>query len=83
MRPIDADIPFYFGVITPQARPASTAVLGLVQAVADAAAGLLPDLVRREPGRTWRAAAHLYGDAGDAGDDTDKLTQDAGLPSHD
>lgn len=82
VRPIDAEIPFFFGVITPQARPASTAVLGLVQAVADAAAGLLPDLVRREATEHGALLQSLYGDAGDAGD-ADEPTQVAGLPSHD
>ncbi|WP_354684030.1 LysR family transcriptional regulator [Cupriavidus necator] len=79
VRPIDVDIPFYFGVITPQARPASTAVLGLVQAVADAAAALLPDLVRRAPAEHGALLQSLYGDAADA----ETLLQDAGSSSHD
>ncbi|SOY85409.1 LysR family transcriptional regulator [Cupriavidus taiwanensis] len=89
VRPIDADIPFFFGVMTPQARPASTAVLGLVQAVADAAAGLLPDLVRREPAEHGALLQSLYGDAAnavdavDAGDAADHPTDDSGLTSHD
>ncbi|MNT67185.1 DNA-binding transcriptional regulator LysR [compost metagenome] len=80
VRPIDADIPFYFGVITPQARPASTAVLALVQAVADAAAALLPDLLLRDPAEHSALLQSLYGDAG-AG--TGLFSPDTDLPSHD
>ncbi|WP_042885273.1 LysR family transcriptional regulator [Cupriavidus necator] len=80
VRPIDVDIPFYFGVITPQARPASTAVLGLVQAVADAAAALLPDLLRREPAEHGALLQSLYGDASA---DAETLSQDAGPSSYD
>jgi hypothetical protein len=55
-------------------------VLGLVQAVADAAAALLPDLVRREPAEHGALLQSLYGNASD---DADTPSQDAGLPSHD
>ncbi len=48
VRPLDTDIPFYFGVITPRSRPLTAAV----QAVADAllaSATELPGFVRHDP----------------------------------
>ncbi|EHP39900.1 LysR family transcriptional regulator [Cupriavidus basilensis OR16] len=62
VRPIDADIPFYFGVITPQARPASAAVLALIDTLADAARALLPDFTRRGPEQHGALLQALYGD---------------------
>lgn len=63
VRPIDADIPFYFGVITPQARPASAAVLALIDTLADAARALLPDFTQRGPEQHGALLQALYGDA--------------------
>lgn len=63
VRPLDVEIPFYFGVITPQARPASAAVLALAEALAQAAASLLPDFVRRGPDEHGALLQALYGDA--------------------
>ncbi len=63
VRPIDADIPFYFGVITPQGRPASAAVLALIGTLADAARALLPDFIQRGPEQHGALLQALYGDA--------------------
>ncbi|MGO4809835.1 LysR family transcriptional regulator [Cupriavidus sp. 2MCAB6] len=63
VRPIDADIPFYFGVITPQTRPASAAVLALINTLATAARHLLPDFTQRGPEQHGALLQALYGDA--------------------
>lgn len=47
VRPLDTDIPFFFGVITPQARPLSAAVRALVDALLQAAA-VLPGFVQHD-----------------------------------
>jgi DNA-binding transcriptional LysR family regulator len=46
IRPIQEDIPYFFGVITPQGRQISSAAQALVEALADAAAHLLPGFER-------------------------------------
>lgn len=48
LRPLDTDIPFFFGVITPQSRPASSKVQALSEALLEAAAAL-PGFIRHEP----------------------------------
>lgn len=52
VRPLDTDIPYFFGVITPQAAPLEEPVVALADALAQAAATLLPGFVLHE------AAAH-------------------------
>jgi DNA-binding transcriptional LysR family regulator len=47
VRPIDTEIPFFFGVITPQSRPLSAPVQALADALLQAAAAL-PGFVQRE-----------------------------------
>lgn len=47
VRPLDTDIPFFFGVITPQAKPLSATVRALVEALLQAAAAL-PGFVQHE-----------------------------------
>lgn len=47
VRPLDTDIPFFFGVITPQARPLCAAVRALVDALLQAAAAL-PGFVQHD-----------------------------------
>ncbi len=42
IRPLEEEIPYFFGVITPQGRPLSSAAQSLVSALATAAATLLP-----------------------------------------
>jgi DNA-binding transcriptional LysR family regulator len=78
VRPVDTDIPFYFGVITPQARPASAPVLGLVDALAQASAALLPDLIQRDPAEHGALLQSLYGDT-----DTAAAKPDPQSLSHD
>jgi len=46
IRPLEEEIPYYFGVITPQGRQLSAAALALVEALANAAADLLPGFER-------------------------------------
>lgn len=71
VRPIDADIPFYFGVITPQTRPASATVLALIDTLATAARQLLPDFTQRGPEQHGALLQALYGDA--ASQDTEHI----------
>ncbi|MEO7401259.1 MAG: LysR family transcriptional regulator [Polaromonas sp.] len=47
VRPLDTDIPFFFGVITPQARPLSAPVRALADALLQAAAAL-PGFVQHD-----------------------------------
>lgn len=46
IRPLDVDIPFYFGAISPQAKPLTTLAGDLAAALAEAAAALLPGFVQ-------------------------------------
>ena len=48
IRPLDTDIPFYFGVITPESRPLAPAVRAVADALLASAAGL-PGFVRHDP----------------------------------
>ncbi|MGN6581852.1 MAG: LysR substrate-binding domain-containing protein, partial [Bordetella sp.] len=45
IRALDIDIPFYFGAISPQAKPLTTLAGDLADALAEAAAALLPGFV--------------------------------------
>lgn len=47
LRPLDTDIPFFFGVITPQSRPLSPALTALAEALLRAAAAL-PGFVQHD-----------------------------------
>ncbi|GAB3629812.1 LysR family transcriptional regulator [Pandoraea terrae] len=62
VRPIDVNIPFFFGVITRQAKEPSPAALALVDALAQAARELLPDFVLREASEHAIVLQTLYGD---------------------
>ncbi|MDQ2148978.1 LysR substrate-binding domain-containing protein [Alcaligenaceae bacterium A4P071] len=62
VRPIDVDIPFLFGVITPLAKPLTPAVQTLIDALERAAADLLPGFVRREANEHAAVLQSLYGD---------------------
>lgn len=62
VRPIDADIPFFFGVITRDAKAPSPAALAFVETLADAARALLPDFAQRAPGDHAQVLQSLYGD---------------------
>ncbi len=82
VRPIDADIPFYFGVITPQARPADAAAQALIARLAEAARGLLPDFVLRGPEQHGTLLQSLYGDGvADADADADAEDADGATPN--
>jgi len=62
IRPIDLDIPFFFGVITPPSQALSTACQAMVDALARAAADLLPDFVLHDAGAHGALLNTLYGD---------------------
>lgn len=62
VRPIDVDIPFLFGVITPQSKPISAAVQTLIDALEQAAGTLLPGFIRREATEHAAVLQSLYGD---------------------
>lgn len=62
VRPLDAAIPFLWGVVTPAGQPLAPVVEALIEALRDAAAALLPGFHLR--GRDERAAiaAAVYGE---------------------
>ncbi|WP_019937794.1 LysR family transcriptional regulator [Bordetella sp. FB-8] len=60
IRPLDVDIPFYFGVISPQAKPLTTLADDLAQALAQAAAALLPGFVRHEASQHGALLQSVY-----------------------
>jgi DNA-binding transcriptional LysR family regulator len=62
VRPLDTAIPFYFCVITPQGKPATPAVLALTEALATAAAELLPGFVRHDAQHHGRIMQSAWGD---------------------
>ncbi|ARP86616.1 LysR family transcriptional regulator [Bordetella genomosp. 9] len=62
IRPIDTDIPFFFGVITPQAKPPTPAIEALAAALADAARALLPGFRQHEAGEHGALLQSIYGD---------------------
>ncbi len=62
IRPIDLDIPFFFGVITPPSQALSTTCQAMVDALARAAADLLPGFVLHDAGAHGALLNTLYGD---------------------
>jgi len=62
VRPIDADVPFFFGVITPEAKRPSAAVTSLIDALSRAAQRLLPDCKLHDPARHASMLQVLYGE---------------------
>lgn len=62
IRPIDLDIPFFFGVITPQSQPLTPACQAMVGALADAAAALLPGFVLHDACEHAALLQSIYGD---------------------
>ena len=62
IRSIDLDIPFFFGVITPQAQPPSSACLTAAATLAEAAAALLPGFVRHDACEHGALLQSVYGD---------------------
>lgn len=70
VRPLDTDIPFIFGVVTPQARPVTPPVRALIDALLEAASAL-PHFVRHDPSAHAALLQSVYGDAArPPGDDT-------------
>lgn len=70
VRPLDTDIPFIFGVVTPQARPVTPPVRALIDALLEAASAL-PHFVRHDPSAHAALLQSVYGDAArPSGDDT-------------
>ncbi|MDR5815644.1 LysR family transcriptional regulator [Caballeronia sp. LZ033] len=62
IRPIDADIPYFFGVISRDAVPLPPVAAHLVDALADAARTLLPDFTLRAGTEHAQVLQSLYGD---------------------
>ncbi len=62
VRPLDADIPFFFGVITPYAHPLSATARALIGALEDSARALLPGFVRHELGAHDALLQRIHGD---------------------
>jgi len=62
IRPIDLDIPFFFGVITPQSQSLTPACQAMADALADAAAALLPGFVLHDACEHSALLQSIYGD---------------------
>lgn len=69
VRPLDTDIPFVFGVVTPQARPVTPPVKALIDALLDAAS-VLPHFVRHDPSAHATLLQTVYGEE-KPGDESD------------
>lgn len=61
VRPLDAVIPFLWGVVTPQAVPLSPTARALVSALRETAADMLPGFRLRDPADREAIAAAVYG----------------------
>ncbi|MDR5759402.1 LysR family transcriptional regulator [Caballeronia sp. LZ035] len=62
IRPIDADIPYFFGVISRDAIPLPPVAASLIDALADTARALLPDFTLRASTEHAQVLQSLYGD---------------------
>ncbi|MPT40849.1 MAG: LysR family transcriptional regulator [Achromobacter sp.] len=62
IRPIDLDIPFFFGVITPQSQTLTPACQAMADALAQAAADLLPSFVLHDACEHSALLQSIYGD---------------------
>lgn len=62
IRPIDLDIPFFFGVITSQSQALTPACQAMADALAQAAAQLLPGFVLHDAGQHGALLQSVYGD---------------------
>ncbi len=62
IRPIDADIPYFFGVISRDAIALPPAAVTLIDALADAARAVLPDFALRASAEHAQVLQSLYGD---------------------
>lgn len=62
IRPIDLEIPFFFGVITSQSQPLTPACQAMADALAQAAAQLLPGFVLHDACQHGALLQSIYGD---------------------
>ncbi len=62
IRPIDADIPYFFGVISRDAIALPAVAVTLIDALADAARAVLPDFALRASAEHAQVLQSLYGD---------------------
>ncbi|PNM89190.1 LysR family transcriptional regulator [Achromobacter xylosoxidans] len=62
IRPIDLEIPFFFGVITSQSQPLTPACQAMADALAQAAAQLLPSFVLHDACQHGALLQSIYGD---------------------
>ncbi|MFY1996726.1 LysR family transcriptional regulator [Achromobacter xylosoxidans] len=62
IRPIDLDTPFFFGVITSQSQPLTPACQAMADALAQAAAQLLPGFVLHDACQHGALLQSIYGD---------------------
>lgn len=62
IRPIDLDIPFFFGVITPQSQTLTPACQAMADALAQAAVDLLPGFVLHDACEHSALLQSIYGD---------------------
>jgi len=72
-RPVDIDVPFFFGVITPQFQPLDPIFLALNDALAEVARERLPGFIQHDPAHHDHLLRQMYagGDgSGDAGSAT-------------
>lgn len=60
IRELDVDIPYYFGVITPQSKPPRTGALALIDALMHAAEELLPTFICHQAGEHGRIIQSLH-----------------------
>lgn len=60
IRELDVDIPYYFGVITPQSKPPRTGALALIDALRHAAEELLPTFICHQAGEHGRIIQSLH-----------------------
>jgi len=63
VRPLEADLPFFFGAITPYAHPLSPSTLALIEALEASAHALLPGFVRHELGMHNALLQRIHGDS--------------------
>jgi DNA-binding transcriptional LysR family regulator len=71
-RPLDIRIPFLFGVITPEFRPPNAVTLAAADALAHAAAEVLPDFAWHDPSEHGAVLQALYGEHDDTLDHTEE-----------
>ena len=73
IRPLDIRIPFLFGAITPEFRLSGAATLAAADALAQAAANMLPDFILHDASQHAAILQVLYGAQDDAVNSTEKV----------